>query len=73
MVEGHGMQGLMERTAFIEPAEMKAKGEILLVSTATYRECMERHSGKYTVVKQKTMNMSNNRSSDQRSEKNFRA
>jgi len=45
VVGGHGVQGQMGRTAFIQPGEMKAEGEILFMSTATYRKSVERISG----------------------------
>jgi len=41
VVGGNSVQGQLGRTAFIQPGEVKAKWEILFVSTASYREIME--------------------------------
>lgn len=45
VVGGHSVQEGTGTTAFIQPGEVKAKGEISLVSTATYGESVERHNG----------------------------
>ena len=45
VVGGNSVQGQLGRTAFIQPGEMKVEGEILFMSTATYRKSVERISG----------------------------